>query len=141
MYEWIKSNTTADARVIAPGTEDGALYLYTGRKAIQGIAFLPAGAYDEQITKHDLEHIMDVAQATGAQYWIMVDEWDGAWKAYHELVHARLRQLSSVLPELFRSSRAHVRILGLRCVQQPSNPECRAAAGTLFPGNPSGGPG
>jgi hypothetical protein len=141
MYEWIKSNTTADARVIAPGTEDGALYLYTGRKAIQGIAFLPAGAYDEQITKHDLEHIMDVAQATGAQYWVMVDEWDGAWKAYHELVDARLRQLSSVLPELFRSSKAHVRILGLRCVQEPSNPDCRAAAGTLFPGKPGGGPG
>jgi hypothetical protein len=141
MYEWIKSNTTADARVIAPGTEDGALYLYTGRKAMQGIAFLPAGAYDEQITKHDLEHIMDVARATGAQYWIMVDEWDGAWQAYHELVHARLRQLSSVLPELFRSSRGQVRILGLRCVQEPNNPDCRAATGTLFPGNPNGGPG
>jgi hypothetical protein len=105
------------------------------------IAFLPAGAYDEQITRRDLDHVMDVAQATGAQYWITVDQYDASWKAYHDLVQARLSLLSSVLPELFRSSNGHVRILGLRCAQEPHDPSCRAAAGILFPGNANGGPG
>ena len=137
MYQWIKWNTAVDARVITPDTEDGELYLYTGRKAMRRIAFLPAGAYDEQITRRDLDHVMDVAQAIGAQYWMTIDEYDTTWKAYHDLVQARLSQLTSVLPELFRSSRGHVRILGLRCVQKPTSPDCRAAAGILFPGNPN----
>jgi hypothetical protein len=135
MYEWIKWNTAVDARVITPDTEDGELYLYTGRKAMRRIAFLPAGAYDEQITRRDLGHVMDVAQATGAQYWMTVDEYDTTWKAYHDLVQARLSQLSSVLPELFRSSNGHVRILGLRCLQELRDPNCRAATGILLPDN------
>lgn len=137
MYEWIRQNAPKDARVVTPDTEDAALYLYTGRQAMRRIAFLPAGAYDQQTTRYDLDHIIDVAQATGAQYWMTVDEFDATWKAYHELVQARLNQLSNVLPELFRSSNGHVRILGLRCVQEPNNPSCRAAAGILFPGNPT----
>jgi hypothetical protein len=141
MYDWIRRNAPKDARAVTPDTEDGAFYLYTGRQAMRRIAFLPAGAYDEQITRRDLDHVMDVAQATGAQYWMTVDEYDAPWEAYHDLVQARLSQLSSVLPELFRSSRGHVRILGLRCVQAPNNPDCRAAAGILSPGNPNGGPG
>jgi hypothetical protein len=135
MYEWIKWKTAVDARVITPDIEDGALYLYTGRKALRRIAFLPAGAYDEQLTKHDLDHIMDVAQATGAQYWMTIDEYDTTWKAYHELVQARLSQVSSVLPELFRSSNGHVRVLGLRCLQELDAPDCRTAIGILLPDN------
>jgi hypothetical protein len=135
MYNWITQNAPKDARVVTPDTEDGAFYLYTGRQSMRRIAFLPAGAYDEQITRRDLDHIMDVAQATGAQYWITVDEWDTAWKAYHDLVQARLSQLNGVLPELFRSSKGHVRILGLRCVQKPPSSDCRSTAEILFPGD------
>jgi hypothetical protein len=141
MYDWIRRNASKDARVVTPDTEDAAFYLYTGRQAMRRIAFLPAGAYDEQITRRDLDHVMDVAQATGAQYWITVDQYDASWKAYHDLVQARLSLLSSVLPELFRSSNGHVRILGLRCAQEPNSPSCRAAAGILFPANPNRGPG
>jgi hypothetical protein len=137
MYDWIKGKTAADARVITPDTEDGALYLYSGRKAMRRIAFLPAGAYDEQITKHDLDHIMDVAQATGAQYWMMIDEYDTTWKAYHELVQERLSNVSSVLPVLFQSSNGHVRILGLRCLQEFDAPDCRAVVRILLPDNNS----
>lgn len=140
MYDWIRRNDSKDARVVTPDTEDAAFYLYTGRQAMRRIAFLPAGAYDEQITRRDLDHVMDVAQATGAQYWITVDQYDASWKAYHDLVQARLSLLSSVLPEVFRSSNGHVRILGLRCVQEPNNPDCRAVGGILFPSNPNGGP-
>jgi hypothetical protein len=135
MYDWITQNVPKDAKVVTPDTEDAAFYLYTGRQAMRRIAFLPAGAYDEQITRRDLDHIMDVAQATGAQYWIAVDEWDTPWNAYHDLVQARLRQLSSVLPELFRSSNGRVRILGLRCLQESRDPTCRAARGILLPDN------
>jgi hypothetical protein len=141
MYDWVRRYAPKDARAITPDTEDAAFYLYTERKAMRRIAFLPAGAYNEQITKHDLEHIMDVAQATGAQYWVMVDEYDAAWKAYHDLVEARLSQVFGVLPELFRSSRGHVRVLGLSCVREPNKPDCRIAAGVLFPTNPHAGPG
>jgi hypothetical protein len=140
MYHWITQNAPRDARVVTPDTEDGAFYLYTGRQAIRRIAFLPAGAYDEQITRRDLDHVMDVAQATGAQYWMTVDEYDATWKAYHDLVQARLSQFSSVLPELFRSSNGHVRILGLRCLQELRDPNCRAAKGILLPDNKASEP-
>jgi hypothetical protein len=141
MYDWMRRYSSKDARVITPDTEDGALYLYTGRQAMRRIAFLPAGAYDEQITRHDLDHVMDVAQATEAQYWITVDEYDATWKAYHDLVQARLSQFSRVLPELFRSSNGHLRILGLRCLQELPDPNCRALAGILLPGNKTSGRG
>jgi hypothetical protein len=133
MYDWIRRNASKEARVVTPDTEDASFYLYTGRQAMRRIAFLAAGAYDEQITRRDLEHVMDVAQATGAQYWMTVDEYDATWKAYHELVEERLSQLSGALPELFRSSNGHVRILGLRCLQQLRDPSCRDAIGILLP--------
>ena len=140
MYDWIRRNASKDARVVTPDTEDAAFFLYTGRQAMRRIAFLPAGAYDEQITRRDLDHVMDVAEATGAQYWITVDEYDATWKAYHDLVQARLSQLSRVLPELFRSSNGHVRILGLRCLQELRDPNCRAATGILLPDNKASEP-
>jgi hypothetical protein len=140
MYDWIRRYSSKDARVVTPDTEDAALYLYTGRQAMRRIAFLPAGAYDEQITRRDLDHVMDVAQATGAQYWMTVDEYDATWNAYHDLVQARLSELTSVLPELFRSSNGHVRILGLRCLQEVRDANCRAARGILFPDRKASGP-
>lgn len=131
-YDWLRRNSSGDARAVAG--EDGCLYLYTGRQAMAYIALLPAGAYEPTRLQEDLDHMTDVAQAIGAEYWLASpDDSDKQWKAAKPLLAARLDQIESVLPELFHSGGGHVRIYGLACVQHPEDPSCRSADRVLFP--------
>jgi hypothetical protein len=131
-YQWLAHNSATKARVIA--TEHAVLYLYSGRQSIEHITFLPTGSYDPKQTDWDLLHVTDVAKAIGAEYWFASAD-DGAQssKSGKALIVARLEQVESVLPELFRSSGGHVRIYGLDCVRQPEGTGCEAADRILFP--------
>jgi hypothetical protein len=131
-YEWLEHNSTTNARVIA--TEHAVLYLYSGRQSVEPITFLPTGAYDPKQTDQDLRHVTDVAKAVEAEYWFASAD-DGAIFAIRNkaVIVARLEQVESVLPELFRSSGGHVRIYRLDCVRHPEGTECKAADQILFP--------
>ena len=138
-YDWLRRNSSADARAVAG--ESGCLYLYTGRQAMAYIALLPAGVYEPAYLQRDLNHMTDVARAIGAEYWLASpDDSDKQWKSAKPFMATRLEQIESVLPELFRSRYGHVRIYGLPCVQHPEDPSCQSADRVLFPdgwGNPN----
>lgn len=136
-YEWLRGNSRRDARVVA--SEDGCLYLYTGRTAMAPVALLPSGAYDSGRLNFDLAHIMDVAQGIGADYWLASpDDSDKQWTAAKQPLARRFAEVEAVLPEVFRSRDGRVRIYGLGCVQHPEMPECRAADAVLFPRRAAG---
>jgi hypothetical protein len=131
-YEWLERHSTKDARAIA--NEDAVLYLYSGRQAMEPIVFLPSGSYDPSQREWDLDHITDTARAIGAEYWFAASD-DGAQssKSGKAAISARLGQVESVLPQLFRSSEGHVRIYGLDCVRRPETAGCESANRLLFP--------
>jgi hypothetical protein len=131
-YDWLKLNSAKDARVIA--TDHAVLYLYTGRQSLEDITYLPSELYDPKQVDRDLLHVTDVAKAIGAEYWFTASD-DGAQNSNSGkgVIAARLRQIESVLPELFRSSGGHVRIYGLDCIQHPENAGCESADRVLFP--------
>lgn len=139
-YDWLKANSPTDSRVIA--VEDGCLYLYTGRQAMEPIAMLPVGFYQREQVQSDLDHITDVATAIRATYWLeSADDGDKSEKGAKPRLNARLHEIESVLPELFHSSSGNVRIYGPGCLQNPQDPSCRSADQVLFPeGHPFGDP-
>lgn len=113
-YEWLQHNSPEQARVIA--AEDASLYLYSDRQALGQIAFLPSGAYDAVQLESDLNHMMDVPTAINATYWLASpDDSDKQWKALKPFLAARLAQIESTLPEVYRSSGGRVRIYRLVC--------------------------
>ncbi len=131
-YDWLRANAPQDARVIAG--EDVCVYLYTGRQAMTSLAFLHAGAYDDTIFQRDLDHITDVARAIGAKYWLASpDDSDKQWVAAKPRMEARLQEVESVLPELFRSTGGRVKIYALPCIEDPATPSCEASERVLFP--------
>jgi hypothetical protein len=134
-YDWLRRNSRIDARIVA--SEDGLLYLYAGRQAIAPIAPLPSGAYDVRQLHSDLNHIMDVAQAIGASYWLgSPDDSDKAWRAARDPLGARLAGIEGALPELFRSSGGRVRVYGLGCIRHPQEAACQSVDAILFPADP-----
>ncbi|HWH60055.1 MAG TPA: hypothetical protein VN682_20675 [Terriglobales bacterium] len=131
-YEWLKWHSAKNSRAIA--MEDAALYLYSGRQAMQAISFLPSGPYDPGQIDRDLDHITDVARAIGAEYWFTASDDDAQYlKSVRVVADARLGQVESVLPEVFRSKEGHVRIYGLDCVRRPETAGCESADRLLFP--------
>jgi len=126
-YEWLRQNSSPDARVVAG--EDGALYLYTGRQAMAHIALQRAGAYDDAYLQVDLNHMTDVAKAIDAQYWFAAsDDSDKQWLAAKPFLAERFKEIESALPEVFRSSDGRVRIYDLTCLQHPEISACKSAA-------------
>ncbi len=131
-YEWLRANSSPDARVVAG--EDVALYLYTDRQAMSHIALVPAGAYDPAQMQRDLDHMTDVARAIGASYWMSSpDDSDKQRRAAKPLLAARFAEIERVLPELFRSSGGQVKIYGTECILHPEKTSCAAADRVLFP--------
>jgi hypothetical protein len=131
-YQWIRDNTPVDARTVAG--EDACLYLYTGRPSMSFIALSRVGAFEQARLQNDLDHMTDVARAINAQYWIASsDDSDKQWKSAKPFLEARLNQIESVLPRLFRSSAGHVQIYDLSCVRHPEDRACASADGVLFP--------
>jgi hypothetical protein len=131
-YEWLRANSSPDARAVA--TEDVALYLYTGRQAMSHIALNPAGLYDPAQMQRDLDHMTDVAKGIGASYWIASPDDSGKEsKAAKPLLAARYAEIEGVLPELFQSSGGRVKIYGTKCIVHPEVAACAAADRVLFP--------
>ena len=131
-YAWLRHNAGPRDRVIA--SEDGCLYLYTGRKAIAPIALLPNGEYDPGRFQFDLDHLTDVARAVGATYWLASpDDSDKQWRASKPLLAQRLLDIESALPEVFRSPGGGVMIYSLSCLRAPRRPSCREADSVPFP--------
>jgi hypothetical protein len=131
-YSWFRGHAQQGDRVIA--MEDGSLYLYTGLQSMVPIVPLPGGIYDAQQVRSDMDHMMDVAQAIGARYWMSsVDDYDGTQKFFRPFLVARAQQLQSVLTPVFRSSEDSVVIYDLTCVREPRTATCRNALLILFP--------
>jgi hypothetical protein len=131
-YQWIRDNAPVDARTVAG--EDACLYLYTGRPSMSFIALSRVGAFEQTRLQNDLDHMTDVAQAIDARYWIASsDDSDKQWKSAKPFLEARLNQVESVLPRLFRSSAGHVQIYDLNCVRSPEEHACASADSVLFP--------
>jgi hypothetical protein len=123
-YEWLRQNSQPQERVIA--WEDASLYLYTGRQSMSQMAFLPSGAYDPVQFKSDLYHMTDVAKAIRADYWFAsADDSEKQWRASKQLLAARLAQIESALPEVFRSSDGRVRIYRADCIWNSADPLCK----------------
>jgi hypothetical protein len=131
-YAWLRRNAPKDETVIA--MEDGSVYLYAGLPSMVPIVPSPGGIYDHDVVKTDLDHMMDVAQVTGAKYWLVSsDDYGNTQKFFKPLLNSRTTELRAVLPVAFTSSANHVFIYELACVQEPRLPTCRAAAKVLFP--------
>lgn len=131
-YAWLRRNVPRDETVIA--MEDGSVYLYASLPSMVPIVPSPGGIYDRDILKTDLDHMMDVAQATRAKYWLVSsDDYGNTQKFFKPLLDSRTTELRAVLPAVFTSTAHHVYIYDLACVQEPRAPKCRAAVQVLFP--------
>jgi 4-amino-4-deoxy-L-arabinose transferase-like glycosyltransferase len=129
-YDWLRRHSPADARIIAD--EDANLYLYTGRQAARLAIFSAEGIFKPEWFQEQLARVVDVPRAIGARYWMVSDD-DFSAVPLGGKFRSREQQLEAVLPLVFSSRDAHVRIYSLGCVNHPEDPACRAADGVLFP--------
>lgn len=131
-YQWIRQHTAPEDRVAA--WDDFSLYLYTGRQALRPIAILPQAAYmsDKRSLQRDLDHICDAPRHVGARYWLIGDD-DLALESDPQTVGARITEVKSALPMLFRSSSNHFQIYDASCVAESGRAECSGVVRVLFP--------
>ena len=131
-YAWLRQNAGRDEHVVA--MEDGSVYLYAGLQSMVPIVPSPGGIYDRNIVKTDLDHMMDVARAIHAKYWLVsADDYANSQKYFKPLLDCRSEELQTVLPAVFKSSSNHIVIYDLACVAEPEAETCRSAAQVLFP--------
>jgi hypothetical protein len=131
-YDWIRRNAPQQARLVAG--EDVSAFLYTARQSMTSIALRPAGAYDSTLIKEDMSHFADVAQAIGAQYWVISpDDSSKQWKTAKPVLEEGLTQVQRAFPEVFRSSRGDVRILDVGCASRPQQAACLSVRREFFP--------
>ena len=127
-YAWLRTTTRPGDLIIA--TEDGLAYLYTGRTFINPTVLLPYDVYDPQHLASDLDHMTDVALATGAGYWLITShDSQTQLHAFEGPLRNRLNHWEATLPRLFRSSGASVGIYELRCIpsgRKPFSSACSA---------------
>lgn len=132
VYAWLRQNGARDERVVA--MEDGNVYLYTGLQSMVPIVPSPGGIYDPSLVKTDMDHMMDVARAIRAKYWIVsADDYANSQKFFKSLLDARSSELQGVLPVAFISTGGHVAIYDLGCVHNPEAAACTSAARVIFP--------
>ena len=131
-YDWLTRSTDPNARVVA--YEDASLFLYSGREAIRPLTFSTAVSYEQWRLTSAVDHITDVAQAVGADYWVVSDDdYIFEWRDGHLAYEARMKELEEVLPLVYSSQSGHVRIYSLGCIQHPEDSSCESAKGVLFP--------
>jgi hypothetical protein len=108
-YDWLKANTSRDARILA--YEDGLAYLYANRAAVRPTIFSPAGTVKASILDAELSCIGSNGPAISARYWLMADDDFGfEWEPAQSRALAREKEVGKTLPELFRSENGGVRI-------------------------------
>jgi hypothetical protein len=108
-YDWLKANTSRDARILA--YEDGLAYLYANRAAVRPTIFSPAGTVKASILDAELSCIGSNGRAISARYWLMADDDFGfEWEPAQSRALAREKEVGKTLPELFRSENGGVRI-------------------------------
>jgi|SRR5215469_4275693 len=131
-YAWLRQNAVPEEHVVA--MEDGSVYLYAGLQSMVAIVPSPGGIYDQNLVKTDLDHMMDVARAIHAKYWIVsTDDYANSQKFFKPLLDSRTAELETVLPVAYRSSRGNVVIHDLACVSEPETASCFPAAQIIFP--------
>ena len=108
----------ASARFIS--CDDGNLYLYTRRQAIQPIVFSQEVSYanDSAVRDRDLANVFDTARHVGARYWV-VSSSDFHWLSGGDAARAKIEELLSGQPVLFESSTGKFRVHDLRGVSLP----------------------
>jgi hypothetical protein len=122
-YDWIRKNTARDSRIIA--SEDAYLYLYTDRLSVNLTALPPADLYDNKRLQFDLDHLADPAVAVNASYWLTYDDdTQRGLNGFKPEMIARMRELESRFPLVFRSSNGGVRIYDLRCLRKIADADC-----------------
>lgn len=131
-YGWISRSTSAGCRIIA--YEDGAAYQYTGREAMRPVTLTVESFYNEDVMRNELQHMMDVARAVDASYWIISDDdyrVDNITAGRGQ--KRRVKTLENALPLEFQSTDGSVRVYGLDCVEHSEASRCEAADRVLFP--------
>jgi len=90
--------------------------------------------YEPERVAETLAHATDVARAISAEYWIFADDdFNFQWANRPTTAAARMREIEQVLPLVYRSPDARVRMYFLGCVQYPDDASCHSAASVLFP--------
>jgi hypothetical protein len=111
-YDWIKRHSAADTTVIA--YEDGALNLYSERKAFRPVIFLPAARFRPQILQSELDCIADSSRRLRADYWLVSeDDFSFEWQTAATRGLAREKEALSGYPVVFQSKGEDVRIYQL----------------------------
>jgi len=109
--------------------EDGRVYLYTGRQTVIPIAFSTEFSYthDWRALERDMARMADTAAVVQAHYWLtslddfIIDEEEAV-----PSMRARVAQLMSGLPEIYRSPDGWVRLYDISCLLQPQRAPCAA---------------
>ena len=118
-YTWLRKNTSDSAKVIA--YEDASLFLYASRQSFRPVIFSPAGDFQPEQLRTELECITASAQELGASYWLISDD-DFGMEAgeISRPARAREKDFENALPRAFRSDGGHVRIYRMKPAVNPS---------------------
>ena len=135
-YQWIREHTEPGERVGA--WQDAVLYLYTARQSLRPVAILPQAIYryDQASLKKDLAHICDAPRHAQVRYWLTAPD-DFRLESHREELAARMAQVASVLPMVYRSQDGSVQIFNAACLNRLFTPECGKALPVLFPELPA----
>ena len=111
-YDWIRAHTEPDAVVIS--YEDGALYLFAGRRGMRPGALSTAAFFrqDQAVLDRDLAVLDHTAAALNAGYWMRAPD-DFEQESALEQVRARVDELLADLPVVYASADGGVQVIAL----------------------------
>ena len=109
LYRWVQNHTDISDRFST--TDDGELYLYTGRQGMLPIVFSKELYYAEreEVLAEDLDNILDTARHIRARYWVRSKD-EFFWYSRREDYSRRMDTLLENLPMVFRSSGGQIRL-------------------------------
>ena len=109
LYRWVQNHTDISDRFST--TDDGELYLYTGRQGMLPIVFSKELYYAEreEVLAEDLDNILDTARHIRARYWVRSRD-EFFWYSRREDYTRRMDTLLENLPMVFRSSGGQIRL-------------------------------
>jgi hypothetical protein len=131
-YDWIREHALREDRIIA--YEDGRVYLYTGRQSVAPIACSTEYTYthDSRVLERDLARMADTAAVVQARYWLTSsDDFMLDLEEVQPSLRARVAQLMSGMPEVYRSPDGWVRLYDIPCLLQPQRAPCASGLPAL----------